>query len=119
MHTTIDARTHGILDYVTVAVFALAPIVLGMTGLAATISYALAAVHLGMTLATAFPMGVGALVPFPLHGKVELGVGIALVVIGIFDVVPAPGWVFFLAMGTLILAIWALTDYATPVSARV
>ncbi len=110
MHSLLNARVHGILDYVTVAAFALAPVALGFGGTAATLSYALAGIHLAMTLVTAFPLGVAALVPFRLHGTVELVVGVALVGIGAlaFDDV-ARG--FFVVMGIVILAVWAATDY--------
>lgn len=118
MHTLLNARTHGILDYVTVAVFALAPSLLGLDGLAATLSYVLAAVHLTMTLVTAFPLGAVALVPFRLHGTVELAVGVALIVLA-FVLFDGPARAFFLAMGVVILAVWAATDYAgAPVAAR-
>jgi hypothetical protein len=48
----ISDTAHGILDYLTVAIFALAPSILGLTGFAALVSYALAAIHLVMTLLT-------------------------------------------------------------------
>lgn len=118
MHTLIDARTHGYLDYAVVAVFALAPAVLGLTGLAATLSYALAAIHLAMTLTTAFPLGVASLVPFRVHGMVEVVVGAVLVALGVFAFEGA-AWVFFLVMGLGILAVWAATNYeGTTVAAR-
>jgi hypothetical protein len=42
----ISDEIHAALDYVTVVVFALAPTVIGLAGLAAIISYVLAVVHL-------------------------------------------------------------------------
>src|SRR5882724_8895728 len=36
----ISDTAHGILDYLTVAIFALAPSILGLTGFAALVSYA-------------------------------------------------------------------------------
>jgi hypothetical protein len=54
----ISDTTHGILDYLTVAIFALAPSILGLTGFAALVSYALAAIHLAMTLLTNMPSGL-------------------------------------------------------------
>ena len=110
MRKPLSPRAHGALDYAVVAVFALAPPVLGLDGLAAALSYALAAVHLLMTLATAFPLGVVALVPFRTHGAVEAAVGVGLLALALLlfrDV----AFVFFLAAGAAILAVWALTDY--------
>lgn len=110
MHTLLSPRAHGILDYVTVAVFALAPSLLGLVGLAATLSYALAGIHLAMTLLTAFPLGVARVVPFRLHGMVELAVGVVLVALG-FLLFEGVDRMFFAAMGVVILAVWAATAY--------
>ncbi|MEO5510139.1 MAG: hypothetical protein ABIV28_06730, partial [Longimicrobiales bacterium] len=83
----LAAGMHGGLDYATVILFAAAPAILGLTGLAATLSYALAAVHLLLTLATHFPLGAIKVVPFRAHGMIELVVSIALVALGfiLFD----------------------------------
>src|SRR5438552_19121584 len=51
----IGARLHRVLDFVTVAGFALVPSVLGLAGFAATLAYVLAVVHLALTLLTHFP----------------------------------------------------------------
>ena len=53
----ITPITHGYFDYVTVAVFLLAPKLLGFEGLPALLSWTLAGVHLALTLATDFPLG--------------------------------------------------------------
>src|SRR5216684_1213313 len=76
----ISDTAHGILDYLTVAIFALAPGVLGLTGFAALVSYALAAIHLIMTLLTNMPLGVVKIIPMRLHALVEMLVGPVLVV---------------------------------------
>lgn len=110
MHV-IDARTHRILDFVTVAGFALAPTVFSFSGLPALLSYVLAVVHLGLTLLTRFHGTAGGPIPFRAHGAIELVVGVVLVA--------APyllGWhgsarTFFIAIGLVILAVWALSSY--------
>jgi hypothetical protein len=53
----ISDTANGILDYLTVAIFVLAPSILRLTGFAALVSYALAAIHLAMTLLTDMPLG--------------------------------------------------------------
>lgn len=111
MRKPISPRAHGAFDYVVVAVFALAPSALGLVELAAALSYGLAAVHLLLTLATAFPLGVAGLVPFRTHGAVEAAVGVALLVGGLV-LFRNVALVFFLAVGAAVLAVWALTDYA-------
>lgn len=107
----IPPAVHRSLDLVTVAIFALAPILLHLSGPPAVLSYALAAIHLLLTLVTKFP-DVGARpIPFKLHGVIELIVGIVLLVLPW-----VLGWVgtartFYTVMGVVILVVWALSSY--------
>ena len=110
-----NPKVHGILDYVVVIAFALAPTVLGFSGMPATISHLLAAIHLILTLTTAFPPGVVRIVPLPLHGAVEFVVSIALVALPwIFKFAPdTVARNFYVSAGALIFAVWLVTDYRT------
>lgn len=105
---------HGILDYVVVIAFALAPSLLGLSGVPATLSYALAVVHLLLTLVTAFPLGAVKLVPLPLHGAIELVVSIVLVAVPWLlqfshDTLPRD---FYVGAGAVIFVVWLMTDYS-------
>ena len=115
----IAAGLHRVLDFVTIAGFALAPSVLGLTGLAATISYVLAAVHLALTLLTQFPAGVRRPVSFVLHGVIEGLVGIVLLLLPWLVGWSGTARTFYTVAGVVILAVWALTAYraATPSAA--
>src|SRR2546427_8876168 len=77
----IGARLHRVLDFVTVAGFALAPAVLGLAGFAATLAYVLAVVHLALTLLTHFPGSAARPVSLVLHGAIEGVVGLALLLL--------------------------------------
>ncbi len=116
MAKPITPRFHGVLDYAVVVVFLLAPALFGLTGLAATLSYLLAGIHLLMTVLTAFPLGLASVVPFSLHGTVELVVGVVLAVLA-FALFEGAATSFFLVMGLLILLVWALTDYRSALTA--
>ena len=109
----LSPRIHGILDVVTVAVLVFGPIALGLGGSPATIAFSLAAIHLLMTLLTDFPMGVWKKIPFFIHGIVELIVGVALLILPSYAGYGpgSPARRFYLAMGALILVVWALTAY--------
>jgi peptidoglycan/LPS O-acetylase OafA/YrhL len=109
----LSARIHGMLDFVIVAVFLLAPLLVGLGGSPAAISYTLAVVHLLMTLMTRFPAGRWKMVPFFVHGIVELIVGIALLILPSFAGYSpgSPARRFYLAIGAAILVVWALTAY--------
>jgi len=109
----LSPKVHGVLDYAVVIAFALAPSVLGLSGLPATISYVLAAVHLLLTLVTAFPLGVVKIVPLPVHGVIEIVVSIALVALP-WIVRFSPDTTarnFYVVAGVLIFVVWFFTDY--------
>ncbi len=109
----ISPQVHGYLDYVTVAVFLIAPTLFGLTGLPAQLAYALAVIHLVMTLVTDFPLGVAKLIPFTIHGWIERLVGPLLVLVSL-----VPGFanntaaqVFYFVIGVVIIVVGLLTDY--------
>lgn len=107
----ITRTQHAYFDAATVLVFALAPIVIGLEGAAAGLSYALAGVHLLMSLLTSgLPGSPGRLISLPLHGLLEAVVGIALAVIGWLGL-EGGEQLFFLVMAGLILLVFALTPY--------
>src|ERR1700723_3468449 len=111
----ISDTAHGILDYLTVAIFALAPSILGLTGYAALVSYALAAIHLVMTLFTNMPLGVFKIIPMRLHALVEMLVGPVLVVAAlVLPTILGDKREFFLVMCLVISAVWLLSSYGPP-----
>jgi hypothetical protein len=109
----INAKVHGILDYIVVAGFLAAPSLFGLMGLPALIAYVLAGVHLTLTLLTAFPGGAVKVIPFKVHGLIELIVGPCLMVLpfvlGFTEQAPAAA--FYAYGGILIFVVWLLTDY--------
>jgi hypothetical protein len=109
----ISARIHGMIDFVLVALFLLGPLLMGLGGSPAAISYTLGIVHLLMTLMTRFPAGRWKTISFFVHGIVELIVGVALLILPSFAGYSpgSPARRFYLAMGAAILVIWALTAY--------
>ena len=111
----ISDQMHGALDYLTVVIFALAPSLIGLTGIAAVVSYALAIIHLSMTVATQMPLGVFKIIPIKLHAIVELIVGPVLVVGGLAaPTLSTESRTFFVVMGVVIFAVWLLSSYGQP-----
>lgn len=109
----LTPRVHGYLDFIVVVLFALAPTLFGFTGVPAMLSYILAAVHLALTLLTAFPAGIVKLVPFTIHGAIELLVSIVLVIVPWvlgFTTQPAAK-TFYVAAGVLVFVVYLMTDY--------
>lgn len=121
MHETVSPETHGLIDYVTVVAFALAPTLFQFDGVPALIAYGLAGVHLVLTLATRFPMGLFVGIPLRAHGVVELVVSVGLIILPWVAGFVQPGaqW-FFPVMGMLVFVVWLLSDYGQlkPVGER-
>ena len=113
MFRSIGAHSHGIIDYATVIIFAIGPTVAGFRGRQSLICYALAVVHLLLTLITRFPLGVSKTIPFPLHGAIEIVVALLLIVLPWLANFSAGvhSRNFFVLIGLLIGIIWLLTDY--------
>lgn len=110
----IPPAVHRLLDFLTVVAFALAPTLFHLIGRTAALAYALALVHLLVTLATHFPGRARYPVPFRAHGIVELLVGLALVAVPFVRHWTHGARIFFPAMGVVILLVWALSRYDDP-----
>ena len=107
----LSPTQHGYLDYLTVAIFLLAPSLIGLTGMAGTIAYLLAGIHLAMTLVTDFPLGVVKKLPFPIHGWVERIVGPVLVLLPFVLGFKGTALGFYIVIGIVIILVGLLTDY--------
>lgn len=107
----ISPTNHGYLDYVTVALFLAAPTIIGLTGIAGVIAYALAGIHLTMTLVTDFPLGIAKLIPFSVHGWIERAVGPALVLLPFLLGLQTPAREFYIVIGIVIILVGVFTDY--------
>ncbi len=109
----ISPRAHGIIDYLTVGLAALAPALFGFSGSAEALSRTVAGAYLFITLFTAFPLGLVRFIPFPVHGFIEVVTGVALLaapwIFGFADEPAARN--FFLFLGLTALAVFALTDW--------
>ncbi len=115
----ISPRIHGYLDYATVAVFALAPVLLELSGVPMLLSYGLAVVHFLMTIATDFSMGMFKLIPLKLHGMVEFAVGLAIPATPFLLGFTGVAFYFFLLAGIAIFVVGLVSIYEeeTPTSA--
>jgi hypothetical protein len=117
----LTPRAHGFLDYLVDVAFLSAPFIFDYRGTPATIGWGLAAIHFVMTILTAFPLGIIKVIPFTVHGAIELLAALGLI---------AMPWVarfshvevarnFFVASGIAVLIVWAVTDYnAAPAPVR-
>jgi hypothetical protein len=109
----LGPRLHGSVDYLAVAGFCAAPSVLDLEATPATLSYTLSAVHLVLTLATDFPLGIVRALPFALHGLIEFAVAVVLLALPwVFGfAADEHARVFCIGASASVLAVFLLTDY--------
>lgn len=107
----LSPTQHGYLDYLTVVIFLLAPSLIGLSGMAGTIAYLLAGIHLAMTLVTDFPLGVVKKLTFTIHWWVERVVGPVLVLLPFVLGFEGTALRFYIVIGIVIILVGLLTDY--------
>jgi hypothetical protein len=114
----LSPRVHGFLDYLVVAFLLVAPSLFGLRGIAATLCYVVAPTQLVMSLLTDYPLGVAKLIPFTVHGAIEVVMALGLI---------AMPWLFgfsavdvernfFIASGVGLGLVWVMTNYAAASS---
>jgi hypothetical protein len=109
----ISPAIHGIIDILVVIFLLASPTLFGFTELVVRFTYALATVHLLLTLLTRYDIGIFKVIPLPAHGSIELIVGIALIILAYtwfrHDVT---GKLYYILFGTIVLLTWFCTDYS-------
>ena len=109
----LSPRFHGCLDYLLVVAFLVAPTAFRFFDAPATVSYALALLHLSLTLLTAFPLALKRVIPFTIHGVLEPAIAFTLVILPWllgFAIEPAPRN-FYVLTGVVLFLAWSVTDY--------
>jgi hypothetical protein len=109
----LSPKIHGILDMLVTVVLFIAPSVFRFGREASAVSYTLGAAYIVVILATAYQYGLVKLLPFTVHGAIELVLSpllIAMPWIAGFRYDMA-GRGFFIAAGVLLFLVWLTTDY--------
>lgn len=109
----ISPRIHGILDYLTVLTLLLAPTIYVFTRTPWTVAYVLAASYLVISLLTDYPLAWKRVIPFSIHGLIEL-VSVPVLfglpwLLGFNEDYAARN--FFIALAVITLFVWLLTDF--------
>lgn len=109
----LNARIHGIIDYLVVIFLLAAPTLFNLPATTALFTYILGGIHLTLTLLTKTDLGLIKVIPFPIHGWIELVVAIALVGVAFFlgSLEGALAQNFYLAFAGAVFLVWLLTDY--------
>lgn len=109
----LNSKIHGIIDYLVVLFLWASPTLFGLPETTALFTYILGGIHLVLTIATDFEMGVLKFIPLPIHGWIELIVSVALIGIAFYlggmegDLARN----FYLGFGIAVFLTWLLTDY--------
>ncbi|HEY9048778.1 MAG TPA: hypothetical protein VIN08_22895 [Ohtaekwangia sp.] len=109
----LSAKAHGILDYVVVIFLLASPTIFGLPATTAIFTYILGLIHLLLTVATDFPVGIVRIIPFKIHGYIELIVSFTLIAIA-FWLAKYDGAIarnYYLAFGSVVFLTWLITDY--------
>lgn len=110
----LSARVHGVLDYFLVVFFLFAPRLIGFEGTAASLFAIIAVSLLTLTLLTDFAPGAVRVIPFAVHGVLELFAAFVLLLspwLLDFAEVGVARWIC-IATGVGLFALWAVTNYA-------
>lgn len=109
----ISSKVHGLLDYATVVFLLAAPTIFKMEGTLSTLTYALAGVHFALTALTAFEVGLVKVIPFKVHGFIEIVVAIALASVALWfkNNDNEKGFYFYLGLAVVIMIVFLLTDF--------
>lgn len=109
----ISSKQHGILDYIMVMLLLASPTIFKMDGDLCAITYAFAGAHFLLTILTNFELGIIKLIPFPLHGLIELVVSIAFIFVSFWFNKNGNnlGYYYYLYFAIAILVVFIITDF--------
>lgn len=109
----INSKIHGYLDYLVVLVLLILPTLFNLPETTTIFTYSLGGIHLLLTLFTNFEVGLVKIIPFSIHGWIEIIVAVALVAVafylGSIDGDFSRNLYFVLA--AIVFVIWLITDY--------
>ena len=109
----ISSKVHGVLDYLTVIFLFAAPTLFKMEGTLCTFTYALACIHFLLTALTDFEVGIFKVIPFRIHGLIEMVVSVALIATAFWFNSKGSelGFYFYIGLAGVILIVFLLTNF--------
>lgn len=112
---TLNSKTHGIIDYIFVLLLWASPTLFHLPEKTALFTYVLGTVHLIVTVTTDFKFGLIKLIPFKLHGWIEIVVSFVLIGVAFYlqTIEGALSRNFYFGIAGLIFITWFITDYSS------
>lgn len=110
----LNSKIHGAIDYIFVLFLWVSPSIFGLQEKATLLTYLLGAIHLIVTVITNFEFGLIKILPFKIHGWIELIVSFALVGVAFYlgSVEGELSRNFYFAIAVLVFLTWLLSDYS-------
>jgi len=112
----LSSKLHGIIDYVVVIFLLASPSLFGLPEFTTCCTYILAGIHFTLTILTDFELGLIKVIPFKVHGMVELIVSLALIGFA-FYVGGREGDLarnFYIGFGIAVFLTWLISEYKKP-----
>lgn len=109
----LSSKAHGVIDYLVVLFLFASPTLFDLPEITTIITYALGAIHLLLTITTNFELGLIKIIPFKIHGIIELIVSISLFG-GAFYLGTIEGELaraFYMGFGVAVFFTWLISDY--------
>ena len=109
----LNSRIHGGIDYGVVLFLLVSPIIFGLPHITSTFTYILAVIHLLLTITTKFELGIVKIIPFKVHGVIELIVSVVLVGAAFYlgNLEGDLSRSFYLSFAIAVFLTWLFTDY--------
>ena len=109
----ISPNVHALLDYVTVIFLLASPAIFDMEEPLSTFTYMLAGIHFILTILTDYKFGLIKVIPFKIHGLIEVIVAVGLAVIAFWfnDYEYDLGYYFYLSLAVIFMIVFVLTDF--------
>lgn len=109
----ISSKFHGVLDYLTVVFLFASPALFAMEGPLVTFTYVLGGIHLLLTVLTDFELGLFKVIPFKVHGLIEIAVAVILTAVAFWfnSIGSELGFYFCIGLAIVILIVFILTNF--------
>lgn len=109
----LNSRIHGAVDYGVVLFLFFSPSIFLLPQVTSYFTYTLGIIHLILTILTKYESGIFKIIPFRIHGKIELIVSFVLVGVSFYL-----GYLegnlaryFYLSFAIIVFITWLITNY--------
>ena len=108
----LSPRIHMFIDLFVIVFLVLSPTLFDLSYFGSQLVYGLAIIHFALTVFTDFGKGIIKLIPFSVHGLIELLVSLTLVILSFTVLKHNPNdHAFFLQFGIAVFLLWLATTY--------